>query len=153
MMPAYITLPILLGFLCSVQLTYQPKLATMGHGFWNLKLPEDKEDEMKSRFTSLLFSLMLVLCLASPAALATQPMTKKDKSESAHAAAVKKCKADYNEAMKKAKDDYQAAVKEAKPKKGKEHHEAVKAAATARDEAQAAAKKAKKECIAAAPTK
>jgi hypothetical protein len=125
----------------------------MCHGFWNLKLPDDKENEMKSRFTSLLLSLMLVLGLASPAALATQPMTDKSKPDSAHAAAVKKCKSEYHDAMKKAKDDYQAAAKEAKTKKGEERKEAMKAASTAREGAQTAAKTAKKECTAAAPPK
>src|ERR1044072_7572362 len=77
---------------------------------------------MKSIFTRLSLSLMLVFSLAPPAALAT---TKQGKTESPHAAAVKKCNTDYNDAVKKATDDYNTSVKDAKMKKGKERSEAM----------------------------
>ena len=67
-------------------------------------------------------AVSVALCLAAPAALASQKATTKTpKPLSPHAQAVKTCN-----------DTYNAAVKEAKTKKGKERTDALAAARTAR---------------------
>ena len=72
------------------------------------------------RNTSL--AIAMTLCLAAPAALASQKAaTKTPKPMSAHAQAVKACN-----------DTYNASVKEAKTKKGKERTDALTAARAAR---------------------
>lgn len=79
------------------------------------------------RITTLLTpTILVVLCIASPAMSATQ---KKPAPSAEHKAAVAKCEADYK-----------AAVKAAKTHKGQEQKDAV-----------AAAKKSRQECMAAAP--
>ena len=80
---------------------------------------------MKRFISTTAFSIVLALCLTSPAAMAA---VKKGKANPEHKAAVKKCN-----------DEYHTALNEAKTKKGKEHKDAV-----------AAAKKSHHDCLAGA---
>ena len=81
---------------------------------------------MKRITTLMTPTILLVLCIAAPAALGSQ---KKPAPSAEHKAAVAKCNTDYK-----------AAQKAANTKKGQERKDAL-----------AAAKKAHTECLAAAP--
>ena len=63
----------------------------------------------------------MMLCLAAPAALASQKAAAKPAKPSA----------EHTQAVKACNDTYNAALKEAKTKKGKERTDAINAAKTA----------------------